>query len=100
MLCASGAAAQEVGGLELAQAKNCLGCHQVDRKVVGPAYSAIAERFSGNAEAAQYLAHSILNGSEQRWGPVPMPKQDHVSEQEALALAQWILSLNAPASAK
>jgi len=86
------AAAQPVG-LGLAQANNCVACHQVDRKVVGPAFSAIAERFAGQPEAVDALVHGILNGSRNKWGPVPMPRQVHVDPDEARALAQWILSL-------
>lgn len=83
-------------GLGLAQANNCMSCHRVDRKVVGPGFAAIAERFAGNAEAADYLAQSIVDGSRGRWGPVPMPRQAHVSPADAQKLAQWILSLNGP----
>lgn len=90
------AGAQTVG-LGLAQASNCLSCHQVDRKVVGPAFKDIAERFHGNPDAADYLANSILEGSRQRWGPVPMPRQTHVSKADARTLAEWILSLSDPA---
>lgn len=89
-------ASAETVGLGLAQANNCMSCHRVERKVVGPAFSAIAERFAGNADAADYLAQSIVNGSRGRWGPVPMPRQAHVSPKDARALAQWILSLDEP----
>jgi len=89
----TGAASAQTVGLDLAKANNCMSCHRVDRKVVGPGFSAIAERFAGNSDAAEYLANSILNGSRQKWGPVPMPRQAHVSHEDALAIAQWILSL-------
>lgn len=89
---ANPAAAQTVGR-DLARANNCLSCHQVDRKVVGPGFSAVAERFAGNDEAVDYLAQRIIDGSRDRWGPVPMPRQTHVSQEDAQALAQWILSL-------
>lgn len=87
------AAAQTVE-LSLAQTNNCLSCHRVERKVVGPAFAAIAERFANSPDAVDYLAHSIINGSRGRWGPVPMPKQAHVSESDARILAKWILSLS------
>ena len=80
--------------LHLAQANNCLSCHRVDRKVVGPGFAAIAERFAGNPGAVDYLAQSILMGSQGRWGPVPMPRQTHVSKADARTLAKWILSLD------
>ncbi|WP_325442548.1 c-type cytochrome [Pusillimonas sp.] len=92
---ASAASAQTVG-LGLAQTSNCMSCHRVDRKVVGPGFTAIAERFAGNAEAVDYLAQRIINGSSGHWGPVPMPRQVHVSEKDAKTLAQWILSLKEP----
>ena len=91
-----GVAPAQTVGLSLAQTNNCMSCHQVDRKVVGPGFSAIAQRFVGNPDAAAYLAQSIINGSRGRWGPVPMPRQAHVSETDAQTLAQWILSLNEP----
>lgn len=81
-------------GVDLARAKNCLSCHQVDKKVVGPAMTVIAERFAGGQEGAQdYLAQAIRNGGRGRWGPVPMPAQPQVSQAEAQLLAAWILSL-------
>lgn len=87
------ATAQTLGAQSLAQSSNCMACHQADRKVVGPAFSTIAERFKGNGAAADYLVQSIKNGSKGRWGPVPMPRQVHVSEKDARELAEWILSL-------
>lgn len=92
-LAVSPTTAQTVG-LSLAQSSNCLSCHQVDRKVVGPGFKVIAERFKGNPDAVDYLVHSILMGSRGRWGAVPMPRQTQVSEADARLLAQWILSLN------
>ncbi|MCC2596875.1 c-type cytochrome [Pusillimonas sp. MFBS29] len=81
-------------GVDLARAKNCLSCHQVDKKVVGPAMTVIAERFAGGQEGARnYLAQAIRNGGRGRWGPVPMPAQPQVNEAEAQLLAAWILSL-------
>lgn len=93
------AAAQTVG-LNLAQSKNCMSCHRVDRKVVGPSLTVIAERFAGQEGAQDYLAQAIRDGGRGRWGPVPMPAQPQVSHADARLLAAWILSLadgNVPA---
>lgn len=79
-------------GLALARAKACLGCHQVDSKRVGPAFSAIAERRAEQEGAVAYLSHVIRKGGRGQWGAVPMPGQS-VSEQDAQRLAQWIISL-------
>lgn len=83
----------QTGGVQLAQSKNCMACHRVDKKVVGPSLAVIAERFAGQDGAQEYLSQAIRNGGRGRWGPVPMPAQPQVSPAEARLLAAWILSL-------
>jgi cytochrome c len=82
-------------GQALAQAKACMGCHQVDSKRVGPPLREIAGRYGGQDESAAlaYLANTIREGGRGRWGAIPMPAQPHVSPAEAEDLARWILSL-------
>lgn len=82
-------------GLKLARSSNCLACHQVDKKRVGPAFNVVAERFAGQDGAAAHLAQSISKGSRGQWGPVPMPAQPQLSPANSLVLANWILSLSA-----
>ena len=77
----------------LAKAKNCLSCHAVDKKVVGPAYKDVAKKFGGQAGAVDMLAGKIMKGSSGTWGPVPMPPNTNVNAAEAKSLATWILSL-------
>src|SRR5690606_10052998 len=90
------ALAAQTTGLELARANNCLGCHQVDKKRVGPPFAAIAERFAPIAGAQEHLATVIRSGSRGSWGAVPMPAQTQVSQSDAQFLADWILSLSRP----
>ena len=80
-------------GLELARTKTCLGCHQLDSKRVGPSFQAVAQRHGAQTGSLEYLASAIRQGGRGRWGAVPMPAQPQVSQQDALQLAQWILSL-------
>ena len=80
-------------GLELARKKNCLGCHQLDAKRVGPSLQAVAQRHAVQPDSLEYLASAIRRGGRGRWGAVPMPAQPHVNQQDALQLAQWILTL-------
>lgn len=87
-------------GLELARAKHCLSCHQVDAKRVGPAFTLIAQRFQGQESAVNYLADTIRSGGRGRWGPVPMPAQPQVSPADAERIAAWILSLAPVESSK
>ena len=75
----------------LAQSKNCLGCHAMDRKVVGPAFKAVAAKYAGDPAAAARLATKIRVGGSGVWGPVPMPANQQVSASEAAQLAAWVL---------
>lgn len=78
--------------LALAQAKNCMACHQVAVKVVGPSYKDVAKKYAGDKNAAAMLATKIMKGGSGVWGPVPMPANPQVSEAEAKKLAAWVLS--------
>ena len=78
----------------LAQSKNCLACHQVDNKVVGPAYKEVAAKYKGDATAKAKLVQKVLEGGVGVWGQIPMPPNKAlVSEEEANTLVTWILSL-------
>ena len=79
--------------LALAGQRQCLGCHQVDSRRVGPPFRAIAERFQGRPEAAGVLARAMREGSRGQWGAIPMPAQTRLSDTDAQRLALWILSL-------
>ena len=85
--------AAQVTGLALAQAKHCVSCHRVDKKLVGPPFNAIAQRFKGEEAATPYLAQRIREGGRGQWGAIGMPRQDDVSQEDAENLAAWILSL-------
>ena len=82
-----------IEGLKLAGQRQCLGCHQVDSRRVGPPFRAIAERFQGRTEAAGVLAQAMRQGSRGQWGAIPMPAQTRLSDTDAQRLALWILSL-------
>ena len=79
--------------LDLAQSKNCLTCHAVDKKVVGPAYVDVAKKYAGDKTAADKLTQKVMKGGSGVWGPVPMPANPQVSEAEAKKLVTWILGL-------
>jgi cytochrome c len=81
-------------GMKLLRDRTCLGCHQVDRRRVGPSFTNIANRYGSDREIAiPMLVNSIRLGNRGKWGAIPMPAQPHVSEQEAHDLAVFILSL-------
>ncbi len=79
----------------LATSKNCMACHAVATKMVGPSYKDVAAKYAGDADAVKKLAMSIQKGStpgKGNWGPVPMPANTQVSEAEAAKLAAWVLA--------
>ncbi|MDN4035611.1 c-type cytochrome [Massilia sp. YIM B02443] len=77
---------------DLAKAKNCMTCHTVQTKLVGPAYKDVAERYAGQKSAEDKLVQKVLKGGAGVWGPVPMPANPQVSEAEARTLVKWVLS--------
>ena len=77
----------------LATSKNCMACHALDKKVVGPAYKDVAKKYAGDAKAVSMLATKIIKGGSGTWGAVPMPANPQVSEADAKKLATWVLSL-------
>ncbi|MEO8249712.1 MAG: c-type cytochrome [Burkholderiales bacterium] len=85
--------APAMADLALAQSKNCMACHAVDKKIVGPAYKDVAAKFAGKPGSEAELATKIMKGSSGVWGAIPMPPNANVNEAEAKKLAAWILTL-------
>ncbi len=77
---------------QLLKEKACLSCHIVDKKLVGPAYTEVAAKYKSRKDAEAYLVKKIKEGSTGVWGPVPMPPNTTVSDEEAKTLAHWILT--------
>ncbi|QDL37294.1 c-type cytochrome [Rhodoferax sediminis] len=82
-----------LANLALATSKNCMACHAVDKKLVGPSYKDVAAKYAGQKDAVDKLAVKIMKGGSGVWGPVPMPANTQVNEAEAKQLAAWVLSL-------
>lgn len=78
---------------DFAQKKNCMACHAIDKKLVGPAYKDVATKYAGQKDAVDKLSAKIMKGGSGVWGPVPMPANTQVNEAEAKKLAAWVLSL-------
>ena len=76
----------------LAKSKNCMACHSIDKKVVGPAYKDVAKKFAGQKDAEAQLIKAVLKGSSGVWGPIPMPANAQVNDAEAKKLAAWVLA--------
>jgi cytochrome c len=76
---------------QLAQQKNCMACHAIDKKLVGPAYKDVAAKYAGQKDAVDKLAQKVMKGGAGTWGAVPMPANPQVNEAEAKTLVQWVL---------
>ena len=87
--CAGNALADE----KLAQSKNCLACHQLDKKLVGPAYKDVAAKYKDDKDAEARLVKKVIGGGTGVWGQIPMPPNPQVSEAEAKTLVKWILAM-------
>ena len=77
---------------DLAKAKNCMACHSVANKVVGPAFKDVAAKYAGQKDAEAKLSQKIIKGGSGVWGAMPMPANPQVSEAEAKTLVKWILA--------
>jgi len=86
-------AISEAEGLQLAKKSNCLACHAIDKKVVGPAWKDVAARYRGDAGAEARLMDKIAKGGSGVWGVVPMPPSPQVGEADRRTLARFVLSL-------
>jgi len=79
-------------GQSLIEGSDCLGCHKLDEKMIGPSYKEVAEKYENTPENLEMLADKILKGSSGVWGDVPMPAHGF-SKENAKFMAQYILSL-------
>lgn len=78
---------------DLAKKYNCLACHAVDKKVVGPAYKDVAAKYRNDKAAEAKLADKVKKGGSGVWGQIPMPPNSSVPDADVKTLVQWILSL-------
>jgi cytochrome c len=80
-------------GEELFKKNNCVTCHAIDHKVVGPSYDDVAKKFAGQPDAAQTLSDAIKKGHVGTWGVVPMPPHPDMPDAQIQQIVAWILSL-------
>lgn len=78
---------------EMVRKYNCTACHAEDKKKYGPTYKQVALKYADESGAAEKLAKKIQTGGAGVWGNTPMPPQPRVTDEDALAIAQYILSV-------
>lgn len=89
-------AGKHSAGLSLIQQSDCLNCHAVDRRIIGPAFKEIAQRYTTGKDrkaAIRSSAERIINGSSKVWGEIPMLPHSQFSQQQAESMVRWIFSL-------
>lgn len=91
------AATEDAKAATLAKQNACLGCHAVDKKVVGPSFQAVAKKYATDPTASTFLKNKILKGGSGSWGVVPMPANAKLSDADVSVLTGWILR-GAPAT--
>ena len=77
---------------DLIKKYGCVACHNVDKKIVGPAFKDISAKYKSLSYAETYLADKIRNGAQGTWGGIPMPAQKQVIVTDAQEIAKWILT--------
>ena len=87
------ASAFAAGEEDLAKAKNCMTCHKIDGKLIGPAYKEVAAKYAGQKDAVTTLAEKVIKGGTGVWGQVPMTPNPQVTLDEAKKLVTWIMTL-------
>ncbi|HEY3599095.1 MAG TPA: c-type cytochrome [Paraburkholderia sp.] len=85
-------AADAPRGLVIAQSNACLGCHAIDRKLVGPSFQQVATRYKGNAQAETLLARKVKDGGSGVWGAIPMPAHPAMSDADIRMVVDWVLA--------
>jgi cytochrome c len=77
---------------DLAKKSNCLACHTVDMKLVGPAYQDVAKKYAGDKGAEARLIEKVKKGGVGVWGNIPMPPNSAVKDEDIKTLVRWVLS--------
>lgn len=86
--------AMAADGQALAKANNCLMCHGIENKVMGPAYKEVAKKYTGDASAKSKLIAKVKAGGGGVWGDMPMPPNSpQVSDADIETIVDWILTL-------
>lgn len=85
------ASADDVKAVAVAKQNACMGCHAVDKKIVGPSFQAVAKKYANDSSANVFLKNKILKGGSGSWGVVPMPANAKLNEADVSVLTSWIL---------
>lgn len=85
--------ADEIDPLALAKKSNCLSCHAIDKKLIGPAWKDVAVKYRGDTGAEARLMNKVAQGGAGVWGAMPMPAHPQLNEAERKTLVKFVLNL-------
>ena len=78
--------------MAIARGNACMGCHAIDRKLVGPSFQQIAEKYKGQADANARLEKKVKSGGSGVWGPIPMPSHPRMNDADIKTVVAWVLA--------
>ena len=84
---------QSSEGEKLIAKSDCIGCHKLDKKLIGPSYLDIAKKYESNEKNVAYLSGKIIKGGSGVWGSMPMSAHASLKKGDANSMAKYILSL-------
>lgn len=93
LILAAGVSNAALANADLAKAKNCMACHSVTNKVLGPSFKDVAGKYAAQKGSEDKLVQKVMKGSSGVWGAIPMPANPQVNEAEARTLVKWMLTL-------
>ena len=80
-------------GLAKISQSDCLSCHKISEKLIGPSYQDVANKYAGSDTAVNYLVAKIVKGGKGIWGQVPMTPHPLLTEADAQQMVKYILLL-------
>jgi cytochrome c len=90
---AADATASSDKGLELIGSNDCMACHSIDNKIIGPAYKDVAAKYENNQANVDSLVAKVKKGGMGNWGNVPMTPHPDLPDADAREMVKYILSL-------
>ncbi|WP_250466314.1 c-type cytochrome [Caballeronia sp. GAFFF2] len=78
--------------MAIARSNACMGCHAVDRKLVGPSFQQVADKYKGDASASAKLEAKVKKGGAGVWGSIPMPSHPSMNDAEIKTVVAWVLA--------
>ncbi|KXV15791.1 cytochrome C [Caballeronia megalochromosomata] len=91
-VCAAEQSVSSANAMAIARSNACMGCHAIDRKLVGPSFQQVAEKYKGDPQASAKLEKKVKNGGAGVWGAIPMPSHPKMNDGDIRAVVAWILA--------